>query len=118
MIHSARRQCNALDACLWPRIHFTGLIFNKAQGQAQWMTVNRIETKPFYKMSISLVSISQIRVYIIYFMPKALEIFVALVRTIYVKNQIIRNRKYMYSTIEHPGRTTHTNLKEAGLRIF
>lgn len=82
------------------------------------MTVNRIETKPFYKMSISLVSISQIRVYIIYFMPKALEIFIALFRTIRVKNPIIRNRKYMYLTIEHPQRTIHTNVKQAGLRIF
>lgn len=82
------------------------------------MTVNRIETKPFYKMSISRVSISQIRVYIIYFMSKALEIFVALFRTIRVKNPIIRNRKYMYLTIEHPQRTIHTNVKQAGLRIF
>lgn len=82
------------------------------------MTVNRIESKLFYKMSISLVSISQIRVYIIYFMPKALEIYIALFRTIRVKNQIIRNRKYMYLTIEHPQRTIHTNVKQAGLRIF
>lgn len=51
-------------------------------------------------------------------MPKALEIFVALVGTIYMKNQIIRNRKYVYLTLEHPQRTIHTNLKQAGLRIF